>query len=131
VVPFIVRKFAVPFKHRAACRHHIPKPRYRVTNWRELTVKDVDDAARTGALLDQVTDPIASFTGNGAYDRERVYEAVTERHPDAAVIVSPRSTATPSASAGTAPSRRDQHIQEIAACMAEWAGKNPAIIMFA
>jgi transposase len=23
----------VPFKHHAAHRHHIPKPRYRVTNW--------------------------------------------------------------------------------------------------
>jgi hypothetical protein len=80
----------------------------------ELTEKDVDDAARTGALLDQVTDPIASFTADGAYDQDRVYEAVTERHPDAAVIVPPRSTATLSASAGTAPTRRDQHIQEIA-----------------
>ena len=26
---------AVPFKHHAAHRHHIPKPRYRVTNWPE------------------------------------------------------------------------------------------------
>jgi hypothetical protein len=25
----------VPFKHHAEQRHHIPKPRYRVTNWRE------------------------------------------------------------------------------------------------
>ena len=80
----------------------------------ELTEKDVDDAARTGALLDQVSDPIASFTADGAYDQDRVYEAVAERHPDAAVIVPPRSTATLSASAGTAPTRRDQHIQEVA-----------------
>jgi hypothetical protein len=43
-----------------------------------------------------------------------VYEAVAERHPDAAVIVPPRSTATLSVSAGIAPTRRDQHIQEIA-----------------
>jgi hypothetical protein len=80
----------------------------------ELTEKDVDDAARTGALLDQVGDPIASFTADGAYDQDRVYEAVAERHPDAAVIVPPRSTATLSASAGTTPTRRDRHIQEIA-----------------
>jgi hypothetical protein len=26
---------AVPFKAYAACRHHIPKQRYRVTNWPE------------------------------------------------------------------------------------------------
>jgi hypothetical protein len=80
----------------------------------ELTGKDVDDAARIGALLDQITDPIASFTADGAYDQDSVYEAVAERHPDAAVIVPPRSTTTLSASAGTAPTRRDQHIQEIA-----------------
>jgi Transposase DDE domain len=78
----------------------------------ELTEKDVDDAARTGALLDQVGDPIASFTADGAYDQDRVYEAVAERHPDAAVIVPPRSTV--SASAGIAPTRQDQHIREIA-----------------
>ena len=77
----------------------------------ELTEKDVDDAARTGALLDQISDPIASFTADGAYDQDRVYAAVAERHPDAAVIVPPRSTAALSASAETAPTRRDQHIQ--------------------
>jgi hypothetical protein len=80
----------------------------------ELTDKDVDDAARTGALLDQVSDPIASFTADGAYDQDRVYEAVANRHPGASVIVPPRSTATLSASAGIAPTRRDQHIHEIA-----------------
>jgi hypothetical protein len=32
----------------------------------ELTEKDVDDAARTGALFDLVSDPIASFTADGA-----------------------------------------------------------------
>jgi hypothetical protein len=77
----------------------------------ELTEKDVDDAARTGALLDQISDPVASFTADGAYDQDRVYAAVAERHPDAAVIVPPRSTAALSASAETAPTRRDQHIQ--------------------
>jgi hypothetical protein len=80
----------------------------------ELTGKDVDDAARTGALIGQITDPIASFTADGAYDQDRVYDAVSERHPDAALIVPPRSTAALSASYETAPTRRDQHIQEIA-----------------
>jgi hypothetical protein len=32
------RKPAVPFKHHAERRHHIPKPRYRVTNWSEYDV---------------------------------------------------------------------------------------------
>jgi hypothetical protein len=33
--PIHRRKPAVPFKHHAECRHHIPKPRYRVMNWPE------------------------------------------------------------------------------------------------
>ena len=45
----------------------------------ELTRKEIDDAARSGALLDQITDPIASFTADGAYDQDRVYETVAER----------------------------------------------------
>jgi hypothetical protein len=52
----------------------------------ELTTNDVDDGSQVGPLLDQVTGPIASFTGDGAYDREDVYGIVAERHPDAAVI---------------------------------------------
>jgi hypothetical protein len=35
VLPFIVEKPAVPFKHHAKHRHHIPKPRYWVANWKE------------------------------------------------------------------------------------------------
>ena len=79
----------------------------------ELTKKESGAAARAAALLDQLTSPLASFTADGAYDQDRVYETVAERHPNAAVIVPPRSTAVPSASAETAPTQRDRHIQEI------------------
>src|ERR1700756_3601131 len=80
----------------------------------ELTRKEIDDAARSDALLDQIAEPIASFTADGAYDQDRVYEMVAEHAPDAAVIVPPRATAVPSAAAKTAPTQRDRHIQEIA-----------------
>jgi hypothetical protein len=80
----------------------------------ELTTKDIDVAARVGTLLDQITDPITSFTADGAYDQDRVYESVAGRALDAAVIVPPRSTAALSASADTAPTRRDHNIREIA-----------------
>jgi len=70
---------------------------------------------RGRALLDQITDPIASFTADGAYDQDRVYETVAEHHPDDAVIVPPRATAVPGPSAATAPTQRDRHIQEIVA----------------
>ena len=80
----------------------------------ELTTNDIDDGSRVGPLLDQVAGPIASFTGDGAYDRDDVYDAVAERHPDAAVIVPPRATAVPSETENTAPTQRDQHLRQIA-----------------
>jgi hypothetical protein len=80
----------------------------------ELTTKDVDDASRVGPLLDQVDGPIASLTGDGADDREDVYGAVAERHPEAAVVVPPRRDAVPSAAAETEPTQRDRHLRLIA-----------------
>ena len=80
----------------------------------EVTRKEIDDAARTGALLDQLADPLASFTADGAYDQDRVYEAIAEYDPDAAVVVPPRVTAVPNASAETAPTQRDRHLRTIA-----------------
>src|SRR4051795_11998015 len=79
-----------------------------------LTDRDEDDASQVGPLLDQVEDPVASFTGDGAYDQESVYADVAERHPGADVVVPPRSTAVPSATAETAPTQRDCHLQLIA-----------------
>ena len=79
-----------------------------------LTTNDVDDASQVGPLLDQVAGPVASFTADGAYDQDGVYGEVTARHPDAAVIVPPRSSAVPSATAETAPTQRDRHLQTIA-----------------
>jgi hypothetical protein len=79
----------------------------------ELTSNDVDDGSQVGPLLDQVAVPVASFTGDGAYDRDDVYAAVVERDPDAEVIP-PRATAVQSAAAESAPTQRDRHIQQIA-----------------
>jgi hypothetical protein len=80
----------------------------------ELTTHDVDDGSQVGPLLDQVAGPVASVTGDGAYDQDSVYASVGERHPAAAVIVPPRATAVPSATAETAPTQRDRHLQLIA-----------------
>jgi Transposase DDE domain len=80
-----------------------------------LTSKEADDGAQTGTLLDQITDPVASVTGDGVYDQDAVYTAVVEHHPDAAVIVPPRTTAVPSGTADIAPTQRDHHLQSIAA----------------
>lgn len=79
-----------------------------------LTTKDVDDASEVGPLLEQVEGPLASFTADGVYDQDSVYNAVTERDPEAGVIVPPRPTAALSAAAGTEPTQRDRHQQGIA-----------------
>ena len=78
-----------------------------------ITTSDVDDASQVGALLDQVGSPVASFTADGAYDQDGVYREVAARHPEASVIVPPRSSAVPSDIAQTAPTMRDRHLQII------------------
>ena len=79
-----------------------------------LTTNDVDDASHLGPLLDQMERPLASLTGDGAYDQESVYRAVLDRDPETAIIVPPRSTAVPSEAAETEPTQRDRHLERIA-----------------
>ncbi|MBV1796714.1 IS5 family transposase [Siccirubricoccus sp. G192] len=79
-----------------------------------LTDRDADDGSQVGPLLDQVDGSVASFTGNGAYDRDDVYTEVTARHPDAVVVTPPRSSAVPSDTAETDPTQRDRHLRCIA-----------------
>jgi hypothetical protein len=76
----------------------------------ELTADDVGDVSMIPDLLDQIEGPVASMTGDGAYDGQVVYDAVTQHHPDAAVIIPPRSTAVPN---DTPTSQRDRHLQMI------------------
>ena len=79
-----------------------------------LTGREADDGAQVGPLLDHVAGPVASVTGDGAYDQDGVYTSVSERHPEAAIIVPPRSTAVPSRTAASEPTQRDHHLQLIA-----------------
>jgi hypothetical protein len=77
----------------------------------ELTLDDVGDVSTIPDLLDQIECPVGSVAGDGAYDGQVVYDAVADRHPGAAIIVPPRSTAVPSE---TPTSQCDQHLQTIA-----------------
>ncbi len=79
-----------------------------------LTSKDLDDASQADPLLDQVAGAVASFTGDGGYDQDRLYASVAQCHPEAVVVVPPRATAVPSGTAETAPTQRDGHLQHIA-----------------
>ena len=78
-----------------------------------LTTSDVDDASQVGSLLDQVGGSVASFTADGAYDQDGFYGEVAVRHPEASVIVPPRSSAVASETAQAAPAMRDRHLQTI------------------
>jgi len=80
----------------------------------ELTNCDVDDGSQVEPLLGQITDPLASFIGDGAYDQTCIYDTIAKRDPDAEVIIPPRSTAVPSEMAESAPTQRDRHLQSIA-----------------
>src|ERR1700722_16184417 len=62
----------------------------------ELTPDDVGDVSEIPRLLDQIEADVDSMTADGAYDGEAVYDAVADRHPDAAVIIPPRVTAVAS-----------------------------------
>jgi hypothetical protein len=81
-----------------------------------LTEQDVDDGSQVGPLLDKVDGSVASFTADGAFDRDDVCAEVAARHPDADVVVPPRSSAVASDTAETAPTRRDRHLQVVAEC---------------
>jgi hypothetical protein len=77
----------------------------------EMTTNDADDAAQVEALLSQLTSPVASFTGDGAYERDGGYRSVIDRDPGAAVVVPPRTTAVPSETAEIEPTQRGRNAQ--------------------
>jgi transposase len=79
----------------------------------ELTTAEDGDASLVGPLLDQISDPIASVTADGAYDGDPVYRTITERDPAAAVIIPPRSTTVSSHTAETTHTQRDRHLRMI------------------
>jgi hypothetical protein len=49
------------------------------------TTNEVDDASQVGSLLEQLDGPVASLTGDGAYDQDSLYRSVIDRDPEALV----------------------------------------------
>ncbi len=81
-----------------------------------LTDNGADDAGQVPSLLEQVEGEIASFTADGAYDGEPVYQAMASKQhdPPPDVVIPPRASAVPSMNALQPQSQRDRHIQLIA-----------------
>jgi transposase len=77
----------------------------------ELTTTDEGDTSPVGPLLDQIDGPISAVLADGAYDGEPTYQTILDRHPDATVVIPPRSTAVLSDTAETGPTQRDRHIE--------------------
>jgi hypothetical protein len=71
----------------------------------------VGDITAVPDLLDQIDGSVALVTGDGAYDADVVYDEILQRHPEADVIIPPRSTAVISERGTT---RRDEHLRTIA-----------------
>ena len=81
----------------------------------DLTASNACDAARVPALLGQIESELASFSGDGAYDQEPVYEAVEKQSPDrrTRVIIPPQKGAVLSPESATAMQERNRHIRSI------------------
>jgi transposase len=71
-------------------------------------------ASLVGPLLDQIDGPVSAMLADGAYDGEPTYQTILDRHPDATVVIPPRSNAVLSDIAETEPTQRDRHIQLLA-----------------
>jgi hypothetical protein len=59
----------------------------------ELTTTDEGDASLVGPLLEQIDGPDSAVLADGAYDGEPTYRTILDRHPDAEVVIPPRSNA--------------------------------------
>ena len=81
----------------------------------ELTASQTRDAARVPALLSQVDNELASFSADGAYDKEPVYDAVHAHSPNrrTRVLIPPRKRALLSPETATAMQDRNRHIRSI------------------
>jgi hypothetical protein len=79
----------------------------------DLTANSARDAARVPGVLDQIENELASFSADGAYDQEPVYDAVRGHSPDRRthVLIPPVKSAVPSEEASMAD--RNRHIRSI------------------
>lgn len=78
-----------------------------------LTENSVTDADATLDLLDHVSQPLGTFTGDGAYDQWKVYDALSDR--DAQPVIPPRRNAKilQHGNASSPPLARDEALRGI------------------
>ncbi len=81
----------------------------------DLSSRRTPDCARVGALLEQIDDPLASVSADGAYDAAVVYEAAQERGEGRAVrvLIPPGRNAQLNPRPSTALRERNRNIRSI------------------
>jgi hypothetical protein len=81
----------------------------------DLTASQTTDASRVPALLRQVENDLASFTADGAYDKELVYAAVQDHSAERRirVLIPPRKDAVLERDPPTSRLDRNRHIRKI------------------
>jgi len=81
----------------------------------DLTARRTHDCTQVPALLEQIDDPIASVSADGAYDTRAVYEAAQERGEGRAVrvLIPPGRDAQLSSESSAALQERDRNIRSI------------------
>ena len=81
----------------------------------DLTTRRTHDCTQVPALLEQIDDPLASVSADGAYDTKAVYEAAHARGEARAVqaLIPPGRSAQLSPTASTALQERDRNIRSI------------------
>ena len=79
-------------KHRTWQKLHLAvEPNVKIVVGSELTTNSVDDAAMVEPLLQQSPKNVRSFIGDGAYDKMKVYETLTDKKIKA--VIPPRKNA--------------------------------------
>lgn len=78
-----------------------------------LTDQNNSDISQLTALFDQIDQPIARFTADGAYDSDETYRSVRHHSPGVRIIVPPRAWQLAANIYGP-PDQRDCHSQTIA-----------------
>ena len=77
-----------------------------------LTDQDVDDPSQVAPLLDQIDDPIARVTADGAYDGVPTCQTIAAYGDGIDVVIPPRSAALARGEPGPL-SQRDRHLEMI------------------
>lgn len=78
----------------------------------DLTDRFSSDESSIEPLLAQIVDPIEHFSGDSAYDKTPVYDAVIEHSPETNVVIGPREDAVVRNKAALLRNRNVQEIKE-------------------